>query len=134
QTEATQHRLRPARESLLLARLEGADQPAAWPSPRASLPSCYTASACERDACQMFHHRLTLTGSDDCLTAAGAELLAMGAVPVGEWCFTTSQGEDAEMWRKFAENHSSVRLSRDLFHEFQVECVHAIVMGRALSS
>jgi hypothetical protein len=82
----------------------------------------------------MFHHRLTLTGTDDRLTAAGAELVAMGAVPVGEWCFITSHAEDAAMWRTFAENHPSVRLSVEVFGEFEDEFVQAIVTGRCIST
>jgi hypothetical protein len=78
----------------------------------------------------MFHHRLTLTGPDDALTAAGAELVAMGATPVGAGCFITSRDGDAETWRTLAENHPSIRVSVDLFEEFDDEFVQAIVTGR----
>lgn len=78
----------------------------------------------------MFHHRLTLTGPDDAVTAAGAELVAMGAVPIGESSFITAQSDDAEIWRTFAESHPSVRLSVDLFYDFEDEFVQAIVTGR----
>jgi hypothetical protein len=77
----------------------------------------------------MFHHRLHLTGTDDALTAAGAELMAMGTVPVGNATFITAQREDAEMWRQFALNHPAVRLSVDAFEDFEDEFVQTIVAG-----
>jgi hypothetical protein len=84
----------------------------------------------QRDACRMFHHRLTLAGTDDALTAAGAELVAMGATPVSPACFITSRDGGAETWRTFAENHPSIRVSVDVFDEFEDEFVQAIVTAR----
>jgi hypothetical protein len=82
----------------------------------------------------MFHHRVTLTGPENALTAAGAELLAIGAVPVGECCFIASQREDAEIWRTFAANHKAVRLSVDVFDEFEDEFVQTIITSRSITT
>lgn len=61
------------------------------------------------------------------MTAAGAELLAMGATPIGPTCFITAREGGAETWRAFAESHPSIRVSVDLFDEFEDEFVQAIV-------
>jgi hypothetical protein len=82
----------------------------------------------------MFHHRLTLTGSADALTAAGAELVAMGTVPVGEATFISAQRDDAEMWRTFASNHPAVRLSIDVFKELEDDFVQTIITGRSVTT
>jgi hypothetical protein len=78
----------------------------------------------------MFHHRLTLTGTDEPVNAAGAELLAMAATPVGSHCFITCGDKGVEMWHEFVENHPRVRLSIDLFDEFEDEFVQAVVTRR----
>lgn len=78
----------------------------------------------------MFHHRVTLAGTDDALTAAGAELVAMGATPVGPARFITALTDGGDAWRPFAENHPSVRISVELFEEFEDEFVEAIVTKR----
>jgi hypothetical protein len=78
----------------------------------------------------MLHHRLTLTGTDDAVTTASAELVAMGATPVGAGCFITSRPNDAHSWREFAENHWSVRISVDVFEEFEDELVQTILTAR----
>ena len=77
----------------------------------------------------MVHYRLTLTGTDDAVIAAGAELVAMGVTPVGGGCFIASRDGDADTWREFAATHSSVRISVELFPEFEDEFVQAIVTG-----
>jgi hypothetical protein len=82
----------------------------------------------------MFHHRLTLTGSADALTAAGAELVAMGAVPAGEASFISAQRDDAAMWLSFASHHPAVRLSIDVFKEFEDEFVQTIITGRSITT
>jgi hypothetical protein len=82
----------------------------------------------------MFHHRLTLAGTDDALTAAGAELVAIGAVPVGEASFISAQRDDAEMWRVFASNHPAVRLTIDVFEEFEDEFIQTIISGRSVTT
>lgn len=78
----------------------------------------------------MFHHRLTLTGTDDAVTTASAELVAMGATPVGAGCFITSRPNDARSWREFTDDHRSVRISVDVFEEFEDEFVQTILTGR----
>lgn len=82
----------------------------------------------------MFHHRLHLTGTDDALTAAGAELMAGGAVPVGEATFITARRGDAEMWRQFALNHPEVRVSVDVFEAFEDEFVQTIIAGPVVTT
>ena len=77
----------------------------------------------------MFHHRLTLTGTDEAVMAAGAELVAMGATPVGDASFVASRRDAAHSWREFAENHRSVRISVDAFEEFRDEFVQTILTG-----
>src|SRR5262245_43707317 len=77
----------------------------------------------------MFHHRLNLTGTDEALTAAGAELVAMGATPTSEACFITTREAGAETWTTFGENHPSIRISVDVFEEFEDELVQTIVTG-----
>jgi hypothetical protein len=82
----------------------------------------------------MFHHRLTLAGSADAVKAAGAELVAMGAAPVGEASFISAQRDDAEMWRTFASSHPAVRLSIDVFNELDDEFVQTIIAGRTITT
>jgi hypothetical protein len=90
-------------------------------------PTCYTVARLLGDARRMFRHRLTLTGPDDSLIAAGAELVAMGATPVSAGCFIASLDGGAETWREFAAMHPSMRVSVDVFDEFEEEFVQAIV-------
>src|SRR4051794_3160474 len=82
----------------------------------------------------MFHYRFTLAGTNDAVTAAGAELVAMGATPVGSGCFIASRADDAETWQGFAQHHQSVRLSVALFREFEDEFVQAIVTERGTTN
>jgi hypothetical protein len=82
----------------------------------------------------MFHHRLHLTGTDDVLTAAGADLTASGAVPIGDATFITTQRDGAKMWRQFALNHPAVRLSVDVFEAFEDEFVQTIIAGPVVTT
>ena len=58
----------------------------------------------------------------------------MGAAPVGDWRFITSQRDDAGIWRKFAANHPALRLSVDVFEELEDEYVQTILAGRTVTT
>jgi hypothetical protein len=60
--------------------------------------------------------------------------MAMGAVPVGEARFISAQRDGAEMWRPFASNHRAVRLSIDVFNEFEDEFEQTIITGPSITT